>query len=356
MISFDTGPTGVVPDYWYPSSLNRLATCSLQFAYSCDPAFSNILRKSNTFAAIGTIAHQLTELVWKRGLNGTPIDDLKRVLEQKWDEFAHSSYEKLCGEWDGREVPPPKDWPYFSMTRARTIRRLVNEVTEHRSNANVSRNAPRPLIETELVDESLRLKGIPDRVTFTDDGFYVFDIKTGHAVEEISTPYRRQLLLYAHLVKKHTGLEPLAVALIRAGGDVIWEDVTSADIDDCVADVMERIKRYSKVAKTDPLSLASPSTDACRFCDYKAVCKAFWEDQDPEWEEHRGVVGEVIEVIDESTFRVRQIWPQNDEGREVGVSNVPLPTSVGDHVSIVDGYLRDGGLRGNWYTKILKVS
>jgi CRISPR/Cas system-associated exonuclease Cas4 (RecB family) len=331
-------------------------TCGLQFAYSCDPAFSNILRKSNTFAALGTIAHELTELIWKRGINDTPIEDLKRVLEKKWDEYAQSSYEKLCGEWDGRDVPPPKDWPYFSMTRARTIRRLVNEVTEHRSNLDINRQVPRPLIETELVDELLRLKGIPDRVTFRDDGFFVFDIKTGHAIEEISMPYRRQLLLYAHLVKKHTGLEPLAVALIRAGGDVIWEDVTSADIEDCVADVMERINRYSKIVKTDPLSLASPSPDACRFCDYKAICTAFWEDQDTEWEEHRGVVGEVVEVIDESTFRVRQIWPQNDEGREVGVSNVPFHPSVGDHVSIVDGYLRDGGLRGNWYTKILKIS
>jgi hypothetical protein len=167
------------------------------------------LRKSNTFAALGTIAHELTELIWKQGLNDIPIDDLKLVLEQKWDEYAQSSYKKLCDEWDGRDVPPPKDWPYYSMTRARTIRRLVNEVTEHRSNANVSRNAPGPLIETELVDESLRLKGIPDRVTFRDDGFYVFDIKTGHAVDEISAPYRRQLLLYAHLVKNHTGLEPL---------------------------------------------------------------------------------------------------------------------------------------------------
>ena len=356
MISFTTGPTGDVPDYWYPSSLNRLATCGLQFAYSRDPQFSNILRKSNTFAALGTIAHELTELIWKQGLNDTPIDELKRVLEQKWDEYAQSSYEKLCNEWDGRDVPPPKDWPYFSMTRARTIRRLVNEATEHRANANVSRNAPRPLIEIELVDESLRLKGIPDRVTFGDDGFYVFDIKTGHAVEEISEPYRRQLLLYAHLVKNHTGLEPLAVALIRAGGDVIWEDITSTDINDCVTDATERIKKYSIVAKTDPLSLASPSPDTCRFCDYKAICKSFWEDQNPEWEEHRGVVGEVIEVIDKSTFRVRQIWPQTDEGREVGVSNVSFPATVGDHVSIVDGYLRDGGLRGNWYTKTLKVS
>ena len=25
-------------------------------------------------------------------------------------------------------------------------------------------------------------------------------------------------------------------------------------------------------------------------------------------------------------------------------------------VAVVDGYLRDGGLRGNWYTKIVKVS
>lgn len=356
MISFAVGPTGDVPEYWYPSSVNRLMTCGLQFAYSCDPAFSNILKKSNTYAALGTIAHELTELVWKRGLNDTPIDELRRVLEQKWDEYAHSSYEKLCTEWDGREVPLPKDWPYFSMTRARTIRRLAKEVTVHRSSVNVNRKVPRLIVENELVDESLRLKGIPDRVTFKDNGFFVFDIKTGHVIEEISMPYRRQLLLYAHLVKKHTGFQPLAIALIRAGGDVIWEEITSADIDNCIADVLERINEYSKVAKTNPLSLASPSPDTCRFCDYKAVCGAFWEDIDPKWEDHRGVVGEVVEVIDESTFRVQQIRPRTDDRKEVRVSNVPFPASLGDYVSIVDGYLRDGGLRGNWYTKILKVS
>jgi hypothetical protein len=355
VISFTTDPKGEIPDYWYPSYLNRIATCGLQFAYSRDPAFSGVLRKSNTFAVLGTIAHELTELIWKRELNDTPINDLKRVLEQKWDEAAQLGYEKLCLEWDGRDVPLPKDWPYFSMTRARTIRRLVHEVTEHRSNVERGRITRGPFIETELVDESLRIKGIPDRVTFTDNGFYVFDIKTGHAVGEISAPYRRQLLLYAHLVTKHTELEPLAIALIRAGGDVIWENITSMDIADCVTEVMDYIKTYSKVAINNPLSLASPSPDACRFCDYKATCKAFWEDQDPSWEEHRGVVGEVIEVIDGSTFRVRQIWPQSDEGREIGVSNVPCPTSLGDRVSIVDGFLRDGGLRGNWYTKILKV-
>lgn len=330
--------------------------CGLQFAYSRDPAFSSKLKKSNTFAALGTIAHELTELVWKQGLNETPIDELKRVLGEKWDVFAQTSYEKLRVEWEGREVPPPKDWPYYSMTRAKTIRRLINEVNDYRTNVDVKRDKPRPLIETELVDESLRLKGIPDRVIFTDDGFYVFDIKTGHAIEEISTPYRRQLLLYAHLVRRHTGLEPLAIALIRAGGDVIWEDITSSDIDECLAEVTEGIHRYSNVVKADPLALASPSPATCRFCDYKAICKAFWEDQNPEWEEHRGIVGEIVEVIDESTFRVRQIWPHIDAGREVGVSNVPSTASIGDHVSIVDGYLRDGGLRGNWYTKILTVS
>jgi hypothetical protein len=356
VISLSSVPTGGVPDYWYPSSLNRLATCGLQFAYSREYAFSSVLRKSNTFAALGVIAHELTEMVWKQGLKDTPIKDIRRALEQKWDECAQSSYEKLCGEWDRHDVPLPKDWPFYSMTRARTLRRLVNEVAEHQSRLNENRNTPKAFVETELVDEALRLKGIPDRVIFIDDGFYVFDIKTGHAVEEISAPYRRQLLLYAHLVKKHTGLKPLAISLIRAGGDVIWQSITSSDIDDCVADAMEHVKTYSKVANIDPLSLATPSPGTCRFCDYKAICKPFWEDQNPGWEEYRGVVGEIVEVVDGSTFRVRQIWPRTEEGRMVGVSNVPIPASVGDHVSIVDGYLHNGGLRGSWYTKALKVS
>ena len=356
MISFSTIPTIDIPEYWYPSSVNRLANCALQFAYSRDPKFSTVLKKSNTFAALGTIAHELTEVVWKRGINDTPFADLKQLLELKWDELAEVSYDNLRRDWEGRVVPPPKDWPFYALTRSRTIRRLIHEINQHRVKVASHTGAPNPLIEHELVDEEIRLKGIPDRVTFTEDGFYVFDIKTGHSVDSMSLPYRRQLLIYAHLVRVHTGFKPLGIAVIRAGGDVIWEDISSDDVDNCIAEVTECIEKYIIAANADPLSLASPSPDVCRFCDYKATCGAFWKDQHPDWKQLRGVVGEVLEVIDQSTFRVRQIWPEIDAGREIGVSNVPSEASVGNHVAIVDGYLHETGLRGNWYTKILTVA
>jgi len=76
----------------------------------------------------------------------------------------------------------------------------------------------------------------------------------------------------------------------------------------------------------------------------------------PNWDDYRGMVGEIIEINDESTFRARQLTPANNLGREIGKSNIPSNLKIGDYIAIVDGYLRDNSLRGEWYSKVVKVT
>lgn len=355
MISFSTTPEINYPEYWFPSTVNQLSQCFLQFAFSRDVRFSSVLKRSNTYTSLGSAAHRLTEAVWRGDFALAADDEIREMLNSSWEELVEKEYKKLQQHWSGRDVPVPKEWPFYSITRAKTIRRLLAEIARHQQQEPKSDQHHTSWIEKEFVDEELQLKGIPDRVITQQDGFYVFDIKTGHSISEISTPYRRQLLLYAHLVAQNTGLKPLAMAIIRAGGETIWENISSQDIQNCLDEVKTTTEAFVNTKSEDILSTASPSPDVCRFCDYKVVCKAYWEDLNPSWEDYRGVVGEIIEVIDKSTFKVRQILPANNIGREVGISNLPSSYTEGDHVAIVDGFLRDNGLRGEWYSKILKV-
>lgn len=335
--------------------MNQLSQCFLQFAYSRDERFSTVLRRPNTYTSLGLTAHRLTEAVWQGDFTHAEDDEIRAMLNSAWEGLVEKEYEKLRQRWPDREVPVPKEWPFYSITRAKTIRRVLAEIARHQQQAPNFDQHHTSWIEKEFVDEELQLKGIPDRVITQQDGFYVFDIKTGHSISEISTPYRRQLLLYAHLVAQNTGLKPLAIAIIRAGGETIWENISSQDIQNCLDEVKTTIKAFLNTKSEEILSTASPSPNVCRFCDYKVVCKAYWEDSDPAWEDYRGVVGEIVKVIDTSTFKVRQILPANNIDREVGVSNLPSSYEEGDHVAIVDGYLRDNGLRGDWYSTIMKV-
>lgn len=352
MIDLNSEPTADLPRYWDPSSLNRLMSCSRQFSYAADPNLA-WLRTSNTFASLGTAAHQLTKMTWRGVFNSVSDDSLKPALDSEWLRLVVEQHQLLSNQWLGREVPQPQDWPYFSMTQAKTVRRLRAEIRNHRerSGAELSRGDG-PLVEGELVDESINLRGVPDRVVFVEDGFYVFDIKTGHSISSIEGPYRRQLLLYAHLVAKTTGRRPLKIAIVKAGGETIWEDIDESHVARCVEEVIVEVGNFVSGGR---IGAASPSPSVCRFCEFKVVCRGFWEDSRHEWDDLRGVVGEVTSRVDAATFQVRQKFPIEGSGRVVAVSNVPDNTPIGNLVAIVDGYLKDGVLRGSWYTKCVPV-
>lgn len=352
MIDLDSEPTADLPHYWDPSSVNRLLSCSRQFSYAADPNFS-WLRTSNTFASLGIAAHELTKMVWRGFFKSVSDESLKSTLESEWLRLVVEQHQVLSKQWPGRKVPQPQDWPYFALTQAKTVRRLRTDIKNHNEKSGVgSSQADKPLVERELSDDSIRLKGVPDRVVFVENGFYVFDIKTGHSIGSIEGPYRRQLLLYAHLVAKTTGKRPLKIAIVKAGGETLWEDIDDSHVARCVEEVTVEVGNF---VSGDRTGAASPSPSVCRFCEFKVVCRGFWEDSRHEWADLRGVVGEVTSRVDAATFQVRQKFPIEGSGRIVAVSNVPDNTPVGNLVAIVDGYLKDGVLRGSWYTKCVPV-
>jgi len=338
---------------WSPSSLNVLRICHLRSAYSTDKDFSSKFRRGNTYSSMGIASHKLSEKVWKNQFRDVDDSEIEAKISEEWASLIEEEFKRLTSVWFPAKVPLPRDWPYFALTQVRSVTRASSEVRRRLANGgNGSVGSVR--IEQKIVDPENGLQGTPDRVVITNDGFYVLDLKTGHAVSEFSENYRRQLLIYAHLVSLTTSLPLLGIGLISAGGDTIWEDTDQSDVEQVIDDVKSEIASFTAEVQSGQIK-AVPTPQNCRFCPYKPVCKQYWQDLSPEWSDYRGVVGRVVQISDEQTFTIEQILPSHSPGQLIGISNCSHVLQDADIVSVTDGRLRGQSLRGSWYTRVVKL-
>lgn len=294
----------------------------------------------------------MSEIAWRGVFDDVGEVDAETKLAEKWRELIEVEFERLTSEWTPAAVPNPRDWPFHAITRNRTIRRVADEIRRRELATPIGgRGSVR--IETEIRDSANGIYGTPDRVVLTGHGFYIFDIKTGHSTSGITDAYRRQLLIYAHLVSLTTDEPLLGIGLITAGGQVVWGEASDEEVKQVVEESLNEIGKFrDAIANSENSFEANPSPENCRYCQYRGTCKWFWEDQDPEWREYRGVVGEVVRVTDAKTFTVEQALPAGGSNQLVGVSNCNHNAVIGDTVSVVDGRLTGQSLRGSWYTRV----
>jgi len=341
-----------VPIWWSPSSFNRLHACAYRFALSSDSAIYSKFAKPNTFAALGTASHRLTERAWTNEFSNIDITDLESALLVAWNEEVENQFRKMSIAWAPASVPEPRDWPYFSINSKRTNKRITEEIIVYRERDEGRRNSDRPWVEHEILDEESHLKGIPDRVIFFGESFVIQDLKTGFKVKEMTDSHRRQLLLYAHLVRFDTQKSPERIEVIKSDGQVLEEYISDLDVDECLQDFQNKTKEYSENIDSGLInsSIAKPNPELCGHCHYRSVCESFWTDNESEWGDTRGIVGRVVRVSNSTTLTIEQIYPSDGAGGMIGVSNVHHFASVGDILSIVNAYQRDLSLRGHWNT------
>lgn len=348
-------PEVTLPEYWSPSRLSDLQACGLRVALSLDTSLKQQYERGNTYAAMGTAAHKLTQMAWSGHFDKAPESDLKSAISGEWDRLIADEHARLAGEWQPAQVPAPRDWPFFARRKVKTVSRVAEEVRTRlaRGKGAISGSVR---IEKMIADADRRLRGIPDRVILTGEGFFVLDLKTGGSVTEVSETHRRQLLLYAHLVSQTTDEPVLAIGVVAAGGETFWADASKSDVEKVVQEAIKEIADFeARVMQQNLGSLAQPSPEACRFCPFKNVCRSYWENETHEWLDYRGVLGNVVRVIDERAFVIEQIYPSHGRGRTIGVSNTHHDLNVGDVASVADGFLRNLGLRGSWYTRTVAL-
>jgi hypothetical protein len=301
--------------------------------------------------------------------DAVPASDQQRHLQQAYETEVDRMYADLCAQWAPAVVPIPRDWPYFNKKMAITIaegRRLLQQrssmgegVAAMDVPADSSLDASavgrgQREIEVELLDDSIALRGRPDRVVYDGQMFDVVDLKSGPSEPEVTEAFRRQLTLYAHLIARHTGLTPRLIVIESVAGDRASEPVSLDDIRAVVDTYRADVSRFSEMCSHADVFVksASPGVDNCRYCDFRVTCPAFWGSLSETWQ--AGCVrGIAREDARETSVTLRVTSPPDHPYAEVAVTNLLHPgIPAGSTVAIASGYLAGDRLQCRWDTRL----
>ena len=339
-----------------PSLANMLMSCQLRVAFARDPQFRS-LRRPGTHSVLGIAAHAVTEAAFRRSSWSTEdSQSVRSHLEEVWKAEIRRGASELERAWAPAQPPPPRDWPGYGLTRARTIRRAVKLLSIPRSGHHPP--APSGGIEIELRDPSSGLFGRADRIERKGNSVRVVDLKTGLRQGEPTTDQRRQLLLYAILVQRSFGEWPQSVAVEDASGLQHVLDLDIADAELALSEVEAARAAFNLSVELGTfVAQAAPNPDLCRWCEYRVQCRPYWSVLSSEWM-HRAALGDVIELGETGggDYVELSITSPNDRaGERIHVAQLheSLPTST-HKVAIVDwsGHLISGAVQIKWSTTV----
>lgn len=333
---------------WAPTTVNRVMRCGLAQGFTQDPTWRTLARPS-TYSVLGSAVHRLCEQALRGRLLDANAQDLDAAVSAQWASLVDEACSELSKAWKPADVPPPASWPNFQLVSIRARRRAASLVSAAHSDAPAPGAAGGTVrsVEQELTDPTTGLRGTPDWVQQSGGAIRVLDFKTGLNQADASEDQRRQLLLYAHLVRVKTGRLPDGCALVNGAGREHLVEVDVAAIDEALAAAVAAVDDYNRhVSHGDLHQLARPSQEACRWCPFRPVCRPYFETRQPEWIGAKGDVhGRVTDVAaDGHAMTLIASCPAGLAGLKIRVKGLYGGTSVvtGEACSVVDADLLGG--------------
>jgi hypothetical protein len=271
-----------------PSLAEALRNCPLQAALSCIPSLRRFVL-GNPRAWLGTAYHEVLEKLWRPVEEDLTVDEL---VEHLWSRAIETIMEQASGHPLDRRFSEPEKWPGYYLARAcvqvRAEQALAELPREREAGSPCGSAKAETMRERELSAMGGRLFGKPD-VVLPDE---IHDYKSGSMFEEasdgshvIKQRYVRQLRLYGHLVHATGGQCPSKGKLLPMQGETVEINL---DPDTCQAAAEEAVNLLDAfnerlATASGPTNLATPSPGACRWCQFKAICPAFWASVDEQW-------------------------------------------------------------------------
>ena len=338
-----------------PSLANDLLACQLRVAFSRDPELRS-WRRPSTYSALGVAAHWVTEKAFKRSHWPTDAVQVRNRLVELWDGEIERGASALANAWAPAIPPPPNEWPGYSLTRARTIRRAVKLLTSR--SAGSGDRIPGTGIEIELTDAESGLSGRADRIDRDGSATRIVDLKTGLRQGAPTDDQRRQLLLYAVLAQRATGAWPSSIAVEDASGFQYVQELSAPQAEDVLQEVESARSEFNTLTSTARFTeVAQPSADRCRWCAFRVVCRPYWQELRADWQ-HRSVMGRIVETgFADGTghLSISIESPADQSNRIVHLSSASMaPSEADDKAAIVDwmGNLELGTVRARWSTSL----
>lgn len=353
LINFGQVPEPEVPRLWSVTALWRLNSCHLRAAYDCDRSVSELLRRGSLYTALGNAAHALEEAVHRGDFNAEDETTLENAIDKCWSESLIKELDLLQAQWTEYRIPRMRDLPRYATIYCNATGRAAESI---RNRVSIPMPQQFARVEQTLVDEGNAILGRPDRYVIDGDGFSVIDIKSGIVDSEIAPAHRHQLLTYCHLIEQETGLTPKAIAIQDIEGRQVSEKVSSEQVARHISEILESRSRFLKrIGDTKGWKdSATPSRETCRFCDYRVICPAYWDQPTDDIHEH-DFKGSVISVPMPGVFTLAPDDQREGQPEIVSVSGYKEPLTPGAHVAVTGGWLVGNVLRASIGTSVFKI-
>jgi CRISPR/Cas system-associated exonuclease Cas4 (RecB family) len=341
----EVAPTAAAAERLSPSAINSLLSCPRRLAYSRDPNTST-WRRPTPRTALGVVAHALTEAAAIEDMP-TGIEDRAAWLESRWELLVAEQVDRLAAAWPNRTIPTPVAWPGYAITKVRLVRLLTRKPPGPASHPTVrgdrSASVPTgttalgkapPLPWVERVLHSGHLFGTPDLVEEVDGTLRLVDLKAGVHQSETTPAQRRQLLLYAGLVQAALGRLPDVCAIRDARGAETTITIDQAAVDTVLTEAEDARQAFNKSLASSQGPPAVPSTENCRWCDFRVVCSEYWRNRESDWP---STAGDTIGTVTGATPPYVQIKLfEGDESHRVILEPDERTAVSGDLLVLVD--------------------
>lgn len=280
-----------------PSSAITLTTCKLRLAFSLDSDRDQ--RPPTTVSqAIGMVVHGMVAQVRRGDLAIVPDEEIEQKLADEWARQIAVYHARIQADCIAGEASPPDRWRGYALTRARLLKYLSRLEHDIRASPRLGNG---PLVERQFSSPDGDLQGRIDRVEQGPDGAHIIDVKTSRSeTPEILPTHRQQLLIYSVLWQRVTGEWPARASIEHLGFGRHTIDIDPLEAQALIDDLLRQRDKFNQlvVQATQPNDLASPSSETCRYCNYRGACIPFLREVREDWGWFlRTMLGRVDEVV-----------------------------------------------------------
>jgi len=335
-----------------PTLANHLLACQLRAGFLRDPEHGH-WKRPNTYTVLGLVAHAVIEAVSKNRHWPSDSTTFEKALQEIWDREIARGVADLARAWSPAIPPAPSEWPGYMLTRSRTFRRAMKlripPTSQPRSGSSFA-------TEVEFRDPDSGLFGRIDRIERNGASIRVIDLKTGIHQGDPTQEQRRQLLLYAVLVHRTTDKWPASIAIEGTSGCCYNEQLDPEEAETVLDEVLAGVASFNEAAAAGTLvAEARAEPDRCRWCDFRVVCRPFWEKLTSDWEQ-RSAFGSIVKTGESPggsfvSFVLES--PQDQTGTMLHIAGLPRPLLAdAKKIAITDwrGVAGAGNGRARWST------
>ena len=286
-----------------PSLAEILRDCYLKAAISRSQEIQKYVL-GNPRAWLGTAYHEVLRKLWSPSFESLTDEDL---IDSLWEKEVGILQSRASAHALNQRYSDPKKWSGLNLVHACVKMKALELLIQYPRRASSTKMSG----EKKGINRERKLSAMKGKLIGTPDvivGNEILDYKSGNiydvkldGTKSIKSAHIRQLHIYGYLVFESLGYFPEKGKLLPLQGK---SAEINLDPDICTQEANKAIELLesfnSELSKSsDPSNLAAPSASACRWCQYKAYCSAFWINVNSDWSEElnsEAILGDLVET------------------------------------------------------------